>query len=984
MKKMNKWKKNFLLGYFLKTSKFIGAATLSCCLATSAYTQTKQGMKVKGQVLDESGASLSGAEVTLTENNGKTLQTVSSEKGVFEFNSVNIGDYTIKVYAPGFTLYQSEPFNVGKGPLAPLEIHLSVASVTEQVTVDATIPTVSLSSENNASAIVLKGKDLEALPDDPDDLASALQELAGPAAGPNGAQLFIDGFSGGRLPPKSSIREIRINSNPFSAEYDRLGFGRIEILTKPGLDQLHGEAFFNFNDESLNARNAFAPFRAPLQVRRFGGSLSGAIIPKKSSFFVDFERRETDENTSINATILNDSLVAVPFSAIVLTPQRVTTFAPRIDYQINDKNTLVGRYNFTKITNENQGVGNFALASRASESGSINNTLYLTLTTVVSPKIINEARLQIARQSFLSEANDESPSLNVLGSFFGGGSQVGENSNTENRFEFQDYISYALTQHTLKMGVRLRGTRVTTLDTGNFGGTYSFAGDVNRDASGSPIGGTITSLEQLRRTLLRLPGYKPSQFSINAGDPFVSVNQYDVGVFLQDEWKVKQNLVVSAGMRYEAQTNLQAKYNFAPRLAVAYSPRTNSNNSSTSKLTTVIRAGFGIFYDRFDNNFTLDTRRLDGNHITQYIAINPNFFPNIPDVSSLNALRPIRRQIEPTLEAPYVMQFAVGVEQQLPTKLVATVNYLFSRSNHILRSRDINAPLPGTFTGVNGSGIRPLGDIGDIYLYEGTGVSRMHQLRVGLSRRVGNITFFSNYAFTKIDSNADGAGNFPSDSFNLAAEYGRSSLQVKHQVFIGGSITAPYGFRISPFFIIRSGRPFNITTGRDSNGDTIFADRPSFAVPGTPGSITTSFGTFNPNPKPGEQIIPRNLGDGPGFASLSVGISRTFGFGNKQKENSGNAQTSSMPGAVAGGFGARGGPGGGGPGGGGGGGFRGGFGEAGSSEKRFNLTFTVRASNLLNRTNLGSFSGSLASPIFGTANSASEARRVEGQLRFRF
>lgn len=981
MKKLSKWKREFFLNCCLEIARLVGMVGLTFCLVSTSYAQSKQNTKLKGQVLDESGASLAGAEVTLTEVNGKTTQTVSSEKGDFEFSRVDFGTYTLTVYVPGFTVYESSTFSVGNTSLTPLEVRLAVAAVTEQVTVDSSSP-VSLSSENNATAIVLKEKDLESLPEDPDELASALQELAGPAAGPNGAQLFVDGFNGLRVPPKGSIREIRINSNPFSAEYDRLGFGRIEILTKPGLDKLHGETFFNFNDESLNARNAFAPFRAPLQIRRFGGNLSGAIKPKKASFFLDFERRETDENTSINATILDNNLFAVPFSDVILTPQRFTTFSTRVDYQLDQKTTLVGRYSFTDISRQNQGIGNFALDSRGFDSTIRNNVLNFTATTIISPKVINEIRLQMTRQSSTSQGDNSTPSLNVLGAFSGGGAQVGLNRRTEDSFELQDYISYALSTHTLKTGVRLRGTRITTSNTENFGGSYSFAGDVNRDPiTGLPVGGTITSLEHFRRTLLGLPGYRPSQFSVNSGDPFVSVNQYDVGLFVQDEWKAKQNLTVSLGLRYEAQTNLNAKYNFAPRIAVAYAPRSGANNSA-NKLATVIRGGFGIFYDRFSEGFTLESRRLDGNHITQFIATNPDFFPNIPDLSSLTALRPIRRQIEPNLESPYVMQFALGVEQQLPYQLVTTVNYLFARGNHLLRSRNINAPLPGTFTGIPGSGIRPLGNIGDIYLYEASGISKMHQLRVGLSRRLGRVSFFSSYAYTKADTDANGANDFPANSFNLAPEYGRSSLQVSHQVFLGSTITVPYGIRVNPFLIIRSGRPFDITTGRDNNGDTRFTDRPSLVAPGTPGSITTEFGTFNPNPRPGEQIITPNLGDGPGFASLNLSLSRTFSFGTKQADA--NTQVSGGGGPVAGGFGGVAGRGG--PGGGRGGGGRGpgGFGDAGDGNKRFNMVLTFRASNLFNRTNLGGFTGSLGSPIFGTANFASEARRIEMQMRFRF
>ncbi len=146
------------------------------------------------------------------------------------------------------------------------------------------------------------------LPDDPDALASAVQAMAGPSAGPNGGQIFIDGFTGGRMPPKESIREVRINQNPFNAENNNIGFGNIEIFTKPGADKLRGSTFFNFGDESLNSRNPFAPSRAPFQVRYYGGSISGPITKGKSSFFLDFQRRVVDDNAIINAQILNSNL----------------------------------------------------------------------------------------------------------------------------------------------------------------------------------------------------------------------------------------------------------------------------------------------------------------------------------------------------------------------------------------------------------------------------------------------------------------------------------------------------------------------------------------------------------------------------------------------------------------------------------------------------------------------------------------------------
>ena len=166
----------------------------------------------------------------------------------------------------------------------------------------------------NAGALILQKADLEALSDDRDDFAADLQALAGPAAGPNSGQIFIDGFTGGRLPPKQSIREIRINQNPFAAQFDRPGQGRVEIFTKAGTNEFHGNLLFQFSDAAFNSRNTFVAVKPPYQRRQFEGELSGPL-GKKTSFFTDFEQRCIDENAIVNAFMLDPALNVVPFAA---------------------------------------------------------------------------------------------------------------------------------------------------------------------------------------------------------------------------------------------------------------------------------------------------------------------------------------------------------------------------------------------------------------------------------------------------------------------------------------------------------------------------------------------------------------------------------------------------------------------------------------------------------------------------------------------
>src|SRR5919106_4929031 len=268
---------------------------------------------LRGQVSDELGALVVGATVTVVAADGTQKNAVTNSEGIYNFSSLPPGPYTLRVVSPGFTPYEKTELAIAAGPRTTHDVRLVVAFEKQVITINEE-QGLNTDPQNNADAVVLRGQDLDVLPDDPDALASAVQAMAGPSAGPNGGQIFIDGFTGGRMPPKESIREVRINQNPFNAENNNIGFGNLEIFTKPGADKLRGSTFYNFGDESFNSRNPFAPSRAPFQVRYFGGSLSGPITKGKSSFFLDFQRRGVYDKTIIKTTILNPRPLPAPFN----------------------------------------------------------------------------------------------------------------------------------------------------------------------------------------------------------------------------------------------------------------------------------------------------------------------------------------------------------------------------------------------------------------------------------------------------------------------------------------------------------------------------------------------------------------------------------------------------------------------------------------------------------------------------------------------
>ncbi|HEY0367797.1 MAG TPA: carboxypeptidase-like regulatory domain-containing protein, partial [Pyrinomonadaceae bacterium] len=410
----------------------VAVFSLSLCFHI-AVAQQRTG-SLRGQVSDELGALVVGATVTLTGADGTQKTTVTDAEGTYTFNSLPPGQYTISIVSPGFTPYEKTEVAVAAGPRTTHDVRL-VVTLEKQVITVTEEQGLNTDPKNNADAVVLKGQDLDVLPDDPDALASAVQAMAGPSAGPNGGQIFIDGFTGGPMPPKESIREVRVNQNPFNAENNNIGFANIEILTKPGSDRLRGSTFYNFSDESFNSRNPFAPSRAPFQVRYFGGSLSGPITKGKSSFFMDVNRRVVDDNAIINATILNSSLAPAPFNVALVTPNQFFSFNPRFDYQLNAANTFVGRYSYFHNEADNIGASDFSLPERAFNRSSNTQVLQLTETAIISPTLMNETRFQFNRNRSRQDGNNTIPTILVQEAFTSGGSQVGLAHNDEDRWE---------------------------------------------------------------------------------------------------------------------------------------------------------------------------------------------------------------------------------------------------------------------------------------------------------------------------------------------------------------------------------------------------------------------------------------------------------------------------------------------------------------------------------------------------------------------
>jgi Carboxypeptidase regulatory-like domain len=915
----------------------------------TAPAQTAPGA-LRGQVTDPSGAAITGATVVMTPATGSPVTAQTNAQGMYELKNLPAGKYSLTVVAQGFTLFENDNVVVADQPLR-LNVSMTIEVEQQKIQVSDTAPTVDVNPSNNAGAITISGKELEALPDDPDELQSDLEALAGPSAGPNGGQMYIDGFTAGQLPPKSSIREIRINQNPFSSEYDKLGYGRIEIFTKPGTDKFHGDFLADGNDSPFNSPNPFAGVEPPYYSVQFNGSVGGPIS-KNSSFYVSGQRRNIDELSAINAT---DPTTGATLASSIPNPRERTNIGPRIDWAPTKNNTLTVRYQFYRDTETGDLSNQLYLPSQAYYSQSTEDTVQISDTQVFGTKVVNETRFQYNRDNNVQNPNDINPAVSVLGDFVGGGNNEGNLNDLQNAYEVQNYTSVIHGNQTVKFGGRLRVTTDSDFSTSSFNGEFTFP------------------------SLADFQSSTPAQLAITTGSPNAAVNYYDIEPYFQDDWRVRSNITLSFGLRFEAQNTIHDHNDWAPRFGFAWGV-----GGRTAPPKVVIRGGSGVFYDRLQITNLLQAERLNGITQTAFVIDNPTCFPGLDQpltvpVSSCgtpNSIIATTYQISPTLHAPGTWQNAISVERQVTKSSTLAVTYLSSRGFDQFVTVNANAPFPGTpcdssaFPSTQPAPNLPPCSVpsgGNLYRYVSEANFKQNQLIVNSNVRVGSkLQLFGYYTLNYAKSDTAGVSTFPSNSYNISQDYGRGAFDIRHRLFLGGSIGLPYLFRLSPFMIASSGIPYSITAPYDLNDDAQLNDRPGLVSTTTCPTVTpsntyiycTPLGTFDASGATG-RIVPINSATGPSHFVMNLRLTKTFGFGPSTKRPTGTGQ----------------GPGGGGGGGGRGGGPRGplfggggGFNMSSNSDRRYNLTMGISFRNAFNNVNLADPGGVIGSRFFGLSN----------------
>jgi Carboxypeptidase regulatory-like domain/TonB dependent receptor len=944
------------------------AALLALATPAALFAQTANG-SVRGTITDPDAAIIPGAAITLTPASGNPINGKSGSDGSYRV-SAPAGVYTMTVVMPGFATMTKPSLKITAGTTVALDVKLVIGDTTTTINVTSDAATVSVDSDSNASSTVIKGADLDALSDDPDELSAELTALAGPSSGPNGGQIYVDGFTGGQLPPKSSIREIRINQNPFSAEYDKLGYGRIEVFTKPGTDKFHGSFSTQGDEKAFNTSNPFlgSTNQQPNYYTFFMlGNITGPLT-KKSSFSVGGSRRSIQQNTIINPTGFFASSAtsttlcnpgdptcnSFPFpttARAVLQPQLRQDLTPRLDFAIGSKNVLTLRYQYEGDSMQNGGIGTNVLPTAGYNSSSNENTVQISDTQTFNSKVVNETRFEYQRDGSNQTTLSTAPSLVVQGIFTGGGSggPTGQNSNsTSTHIEIQNYTSVAMTTHFMRFGGRLRTTNESLTSDAGANGTFIYSylldpcfdpGVANKPSTCSPLATAPCDPHNLTvNNGTYFASYQcgfPSQFQqTTIKTSTVSARQTDVGLYAEDDWKIKPNLTFSYGLRLEAQNQIHSSHDFAPRISIAYGiPRSGGKSP-----ITVLRGGYGIFYDRFTlaNLLTLQQFSASGPAQQQNTFLNPGPGCGPTTIAQCGSggtpSHITAYQMAPDLRSSYAMQGAIGVDQQIGRLGTISVNYLTARGDHELLTRVF--PTPTTYN----------------FHFDSGGVYSQQQFRINANIRTKTITAFGFYALGFANSNANG---IPTSNTNTHVDYGRAGFNTRSYAVFGGSWSAPFRLSASPYLIIRSGQPYNITTGTDVNNDSQFNDRPAFAS-GSSANCTTASSFVTPVQGTTYNEIPVNFCTGPTNFSFNLRLGRTFGFGPMLQGPGDGGSRNRGSGAPGGGIGSAG-PGGGGSRGGGGGGGRGGggggpFGGGGGANTghRYNLTLGASAQNLFN------------------------------------
>ena len=725
-------------------------------------------------VVDQTGAGIPAATITVTPAVGEPVTATSDDRGVVTLPPLATGLVKVHVEFPGFE--PSDGTLTLKRGANNQNVTLGIAGVQEEVVVNDTGGALDDRS-GNAQTTTLEQSEIDALPDDPDELAEVLQQMTGGS----GATFQVNGFRGGRLPSRDEIRQIRFRTNSFSADNHDAGRTQIEIITRPNVREFSGNANMGLRSDVLNARNVFAEAETPEQFRRFNMSFRGPIVAGKTSMRLGIDGNRQYDSPTIFA--LNED--GTEYRDVVHRPSESTNVTAGIEHALTKNQTLRIEYRRNQNAAENQGVGDFTYPERATERNSHEHQVRFQIQGLIGKTTLHEIRVQVDRQENAVSSVSSATAINVDSAFNKGG--AGANSRgSSHGIEVADNIDFNIgRKHAMRVGALFNGGGNRNFDARNANGTFTFA-SIQAFQAGIPL-----------------------QYTQRIGQVNTSFSTYELGLYWQDDIRVSRNFTYSLGLRQEMQSLIDDKINLMPRVGATW--------NAPLKLT--VRGGYGIFYDWYDTGLYDQTLRVNGVDQRDLLIFNPGY-PN-PFLNDDTIILPGGRvQASPDLQMPYVHQASVGVERAITTNLQAQLSYQMLRGRHQMRAINVNAP--------DEFGVRPEPTVGNVTQFESTGRSMSDRLTVNLNYRVPQKRIFmgGNYTLGQVKNHADSATSLPANSLDPDAEWGPSFQDVRHRA--QAMINVPFfvGARINVQGQAQSASPYNITTGTDNNLDGVVNDRP--------------------------------------------------------------------------------------------------------------------------------------------------------------
>ncbi len=765
------------------------------------------GVTLSGFVRDQSGGAIPQATLKLTPKGGGSVRSIfADDQGNFSFANVTPGPYVLEANADGF---QSAPIPVTVGPAlrGPVQVIMKIRTQEEEVTVSAQSPGVSVDPAANASSVKLEQTTLGEIPADSENILPVLSNFLSPAShGVMGPSIVVDGVeSEGLDVPASTIKHIRLDRNPYSVRFRRPGTSRVEVTTQEGhRKHYHGGIAAYGRDSNWDARNAFAQTKAPLRKALVDADLTGPIPGIPASFFVSGERLADDESAVVNAHLPDG-----PFVTNAPTIQNRTNALGRIDLHPSKYHSIFASYFYSGQSQSGLGVGGIRLPEQSYGAAQAEHSFQISDRYISLKGLINELRVKYEWIHDQSGQPAAAPAVQVEGDFLGGPSQT-YRIERRSKVSVQDSIQYVRGIQSLIFGAEVHPRSIRSVDASNFAGTYYFY------------------------SIDRFDDGKPSQFNINRGLPAVDYNQDEGFGFLQDEIKVRPNLDLTVGARYEWHNDLSRGNVVAPRLGIAFAPFGEK---------TVLRAGAGLFYDEYPRQVIRQKDLYDGIHVQQWVITAP-LYPDPFAGGALTAPPPSVVRTAYNLTVPRLLQASFAVDQALNAKTQLTVEFRALRGEHLYRSRDVNAPYPP-------DGIRPDPNFLNIVQVESSAMMKSKAMEVTLrwdaSRRISGT---AQYVLSRTVDDTSGPLALPADSYNLRREIGRADYDRRHRFNLMGNLLLPWQWNIGALVSLGSSIPYNITTGRDNNEDTFVTDRP-----------------------PG---VGRNTGIGPDLARVDLRLTKSF------------------------------------------------------------------------------------------------------------